>query len=109
MNHPYVGQKIGLATMHAKELAAGPPFRRVLGAEVVVASQLDTDSLGTFSGEVPRPDAWVETCALKAELAFQTMDVDCAIASEGSRAQVSTQASGRGTSPENVPRLSVSS
>ncbi len=90
MNHPYVGQKIGLATMHAKELAAGPPFRRVLGAEVVVASQLDTDSLGTFSGDVPRPDALVETCVLKAELAFRTMDVDCAIASEGSYGPIDT-------------------
>ena len=70
--------------MHAKEQAAGPAFRRVLGAEIVVAPQLDTDQLGTFSGEVPRPDALVETCAIKAELAFRSLDVDCAIANEGS-------------------------
>jgi hypothetical protein len=49
-----------------------------------VAPQLDTDELGTFSGEVPRPDALVETCVLKAELAFRSLDVDCAIANEGS-------------------------
>ena len=50
--------------MHAKELAVAPPFRRLLAAEIVVASQLDTDELGTFSGEVPRPDALVEcVCA----------------------------------------------
>jgi hypothetical protein len=82
--HPYAGQRIGLATIHAKELAVAPPFRRVLGAEIVVAPDLDTDELGTFSGEVPRPDALVETCVLKAELAFRTLDVDCAIANEGS-------------------------
>ena len=70
--------------MHAKELAVAPPFRRLLDAEIVVASQLDTDELGTFSGEVPRPDALVETCAIKAELAFRSLDVDCAIANEGS-------------------------
>ena len=70
--------------MHAKELAVAPPFRRLLDAEIVVASQLDTDELGTFSGEVPRPDALVETCVLKAELAFRSLDVDCAIANEGS-------------------------
>jgi hypothetical protein len=35
-------------------------------------------------GEVPRPDALVETCALKAELAFHALDVDCAVANEGS-------------------------
>lgn len=82
--HPYAGARIGLATIHAKELAAAPAFRRVLGAEVVVAPNLDTDELGTFSGEVPRPDALVETCAIKAEMVFRTMDVDCALASEGS-------------------------
>src|SRR5258708_38411020 len=70
--------------MHAKELAVAPPFRRVLGAEIVAATELDTDALGTFSGEVPRPDALVETCAIKAELAFRSVDVDCAIANEGS-------------------------
>jgi len=56
----------------------------VLDAEVLVAPDLDTDKLGTFSGEVPRPDALVETCAIKAEMVFKTMDVDCALASEGS-------------------------
>ena len=50
----------------------------------MVAPDLDTDTLGTFSGEVPRPDALVETCAIKAELAFRSLDVDCAIANEGS-------------------------
>ena len=84
IGHPYANKRIGLATMHAKELAIAPPFRRLLGAEIVVAPELDTDALGTFSGEVPRPDALVETCVLKAELAFRSLDVDCAIASEGS-------------------------
>ena len=70
--------------MHAKEQAVAPPFRRVLGTEIVVAPDVDTDELGTFSGEVPRPDALVETCVLKAELVFRTLDVDCAIANEGS-------------------------
>jgi len=70
--------------MHEKEQALGPAFRRVLGAEVLSAPELDTDALGTFSGEVPRPDALVETSLLKAELVFQAMDVDCGMASEGS-------------------------
>jgi hypothetical protein len=81
--HPYFQGRIGLATIHAKELAIAPPFRRVLGAEIVVAPD-DTDQLGTFSGEIPRPDALIETCLLKAELAFGSLDVDCALASEGS-------------------------
>lgn len=81
--HPYSQARIGLATIHAKERAIAPAFRRVLGAEVVVASG-DTDKLGTFSGEIPRPDALIETCLLKAELAFGSLDVECALASEGS-------------------------
>ena len=84
LEHPYAGQRIGLATIHGKDRAIVPPFRRVLGADVVVAPNLDTDLLGTFSGEVPRPDALVETCVLKAELAFRSLDVDCALANEGS-------------------------
>jgi hypothetical protein len=81
--HPYFEARIGLATIHAKERAIAPAFRRVLGAEVVVAPD-DTDQLGTFSGEIPRPDALIETCLLKAELVFGSLDVDCALASEGS-------------------------
>ena len=88
--HPYAGQHIALATMHAKELAVAPPFRRVLGADIVIAPDIDTDALGTFSGEVPRPDALVETCAIKAELAFRSLDVDCAIANEGSYGPIDT-------------------
>lgn len=84
IGHPYANVRIGLATIHAKELAIAPPFRRLLDADVVVAHGLDTDALGTFSGEVPRPDALVETCVIKAELAFRSLDVDCAIANEGS-------------------------
>jgi hypothetical protein len=82
--HPYARQRIGLATMHEKERALAPAFRRVLGAELVVPV-LDTDVLGTFSGEVPRPDALVETALLKAEMLFEAMPgLDCALASEGS-------------------------
>ncbi len=82
--HPYKNERIALATIHAKDRAIAPPFWRVLGAEIVVAESIDTDTLGTFSGEIPRPAPLVETCLQKAEMAFASLDVDCAIASEGS-------------------------
>ncbi|HZQ00824.1 MAG TPA: DUF6671 family protein [Reyranella sp.] len=82
--HPYKDARIALATIHGKDRAIGAPFRRVLHAEVVVAKGIDTDSLGTFSGEIPRPAPLVETCLQKAEMAFSRLDVDCALASEGS-------------------------
>ncbi len=82
--HPYANKRIGLATIHAKELAIAPPFRRLLAADVVVAPKIDTDTLGTFSGEIPRNDELIQTAVVKAQMAFATLDVDCAIASEGS-------------------------
>ncbi len=82
--HPYARTRIGLATIHSKELAIAPPFRRLLDATVVVAPEVDTDTLGTFSGEIQRNDELTHTAVIKAEMAFTTLDVDCAIASEGS-------------------------
>src|SRR5262245_48896897 len=82
--HPYAHRRIGLATMHAKERAIAPPFRRLLDADVTPVPDLDTDRLGTFSGEVPRPDALVETSLLKAEMVFDSLDVECGLANEGS-------------------------
>jgi hypothetical protein len=82
--HPYSKERIALATIHNKDRAIAPPFRRLLGAEIVVAGGIDTDTLGTFSGDIPRPGPLVETCLAKAEMAFQASDADCALASEGS-------------------------
>ena len=45
---PYVGKTIAIATMHAKEHAVGKPFRRWLGADVIVAAGIDTDAIGTL-------------------------------------------------------------
>jgi hypothetical protein len=82
--HPYAGKVVGLATIHAKERAIAPPFRRLLGAKVEVAPGVDTDSLGTFSGEIARPASQVEVTDMKARMTFEAMDVECSIASEGS-------------------------
>ena len=82
--HPYAGKVVGLATIHAKERAIAAPFRRLLGAKVEVAPGVDTDSLGTFSGEIPRPASQVEVTDMKARMTFEAMDVECSIASEGS-------------------------
>ena len=82
--HPYDGKLVGLATIHGKERAIAAPFRRVLGAEIVVAPGIDTDQLGTFSGEIARPASPVEVTDMKARMTFAAMDVDCSLASEGS-------------------------
>jgi hypothetical protein len=50
----YRDRRAVLATMHGKERAIGRPLRAGLGLEIVVPAALDTDRLGTFSGEVER-------------------------------------------------------
>jgi hypothetical protein len=82
--HPYAGKIVGLATIHAKERAIEAPFRRLLGARIEVAPGVDTDVLGTFSGEIARPASQVEVTDMKARMTFAAMDVDCSVASEGS-------------------------
>lgn len=49
----YRGQNIALTTKHQKESAIAPHFREQLDATLIVP-QIDTDRLGTFSGEIER-------------------------------------------------------
>jgi hypothetical protein len=80
----YGGRAISLATCHGKERVLARPFRRALGLDVVVASGFDTDRLGTFSGERPRPADAAETCRRKAEAGMAHTGLDLGLASEGS-------------------------
>lgn len=49
----YQDKEIVLTTKHGKEEAIGPVFAKILGARVK-SVELDTDTLGTFSGEIER-------------------------------------------------------
>ena len=73
-----------IATMHGKERVIAPVLERTLGVQVVVATDLDTDQLGTFSGEVERTLDPVEAAKLKCKLASEQYNCSLAIASEGS-------------------------
>lgn len=84
MPRPYEAQTAALATVHAKARAIGPAFRRRLGLALVVPEGIDTDRLGTFTGEVPRPAGLKETAILKARLGLAASGLPLAVASEGS-------------------------
>ena len=75
---------MALATRHGKERVLRRPFRAGLGVELVLAHAFDTDSLGSFSGERPRPADALTTCRLKAEAGLETCGVALGLASEGS-------------------------
>jgi len=78
------GRPVSLATRHGKERVLARPFRRGLDLTVVVASGFDTDLLGTFSGERPRPADALETCRRKAQAGMDHTGLDLGLASEGS-------------------------
>jgi len=80
----YRTRPISLATQHGKQRAVARPFRAALGLEVVVPPGLDTDSLGTFTGERPRPGTAMATCLAKARLGMAASGLPLGLANEGS-------------------------
>ena len=52
--HPFAGARIAFATMHGKEQLARHAFLDTLSADVIAPADLDTDQVGTFSGEIAR-------------------------------------------------------
>lgn len=72
-----------LATMHHKEAAIALPFADRLGLSLVVP-ELDTDQLGTFSGEVDRQGTALQTAVRKCQLGMMCSGLPFGIASEGS-------------------------
>ncbi len=80
---PYRGRSVALATMHGKEAAIAEPFARMLDLAVVVPETLNTDLLGTFTGEVERPGDMRATARQKALLGMQASGHALGVASEG--------------------------
>jgi hypothetical protein len=80
---PYRPNAIALATLHQKERVVAPPFRQQLNAEIIVA-EVDTDLLGTFSGEVERKGTMRDAALEKIRLGQEATGLACALASEGS-------------------------
>jgi len=82
--HYFKGKKVVIATKHGKEMVIGPVLEESFGMEYSVSENLDTDLLGTFTGEVERVLSPVEAARQKCILALQECDADFAIGSEGS-------------------------
>lgn len=79
----WAGRTAHLATMHGKEAALAPPLARLAGLEVRRVAGIDTDALGTFSGEVPRAGSVHEAAEAKARLAIEASGGDLGLGSEG--------------------------
>lgn len=79
----YHGARFALLTQHGKEQAIAPAFTRVLGARVLRVAGVDTDALGTFTREIPRPGTQLETAATKARVAREHSGLAFGLGSEG--------------------------
>lgn len=79
----FEGRKLLIATKHEKEKIIAPIFEKELGVNCFV-SDLDTDKLGTFTGEIERKEDSITTARNKCLLAMKLANCDLAIASEGS-------------------------
>lgn len=84
-NEYYSGATIIMPTKHAKSLAVAPPFWKHLEASVL-EFVIDTDVLGTFSGEVERKGNALDCARRKCELGIELLcgRADYCLSSEGS-------------------------
>jgi len=78
------GRTLVIATKHGKEQVLKPLLEEALGVNCILAAGLDTDVLGTFTGEVERTLDPLSTARRKCELAMEFTGTDLAISSEGS-------------------------
>lgn len=76
-------RKVAIATMHGKESVISPLLEAAFGMQCIV-SGVNTDQLGTFSGEIERELSPLEAAKQKCLLAMEITGYDMAIASEGS-------------------------
>lgn len=70
--------------MHQKEQVIAPLLNTAFNIVSVLPKDLNTDLLGTFSGEIERKESPLEVAKRKCMLAMEETGCDIAIASEGS-------------------------
>jgi hypothetical protein len=79
-------REILLVSKHNKEQVLAPLFLKHFNCTIVKSTKFDTDSLGSFSGEVKREKSAIETVIAKANLGLKSeeKEYDLVLSSEGS-------------------------
>jgi len=80
----FAGRTLVIATKHAKERVIAPVLERALDLRCITPDALDTDELGTFTGEIERQLDPLETAREKCRRAMDATGCDLAVANEGS-------------------------
>ena len=83
VDHPYTGKGAVLATKHDKLPLIAPPLEQAVGLRVKAVA-VDTDALGTFTGDIPRQGPPLDTAIAKARLGMHAAGRPLGLASEGS-------------------------
>lgn len=81
-DHPYRGHAAALGTRHGKQAQLSVPLRGMVGIGVL-AVDVDTDALGTFTGEVPRTLSMRDAAIAKARMAIDASGCSLGLGSEG--------------------------
>jgi len=84
MKNIFQNRQLVLATKHKKEQVMIPLLEGQLGVACRVVENFDTDSLGTFTGEVERQHDALTTLRMKCLHAMEITSCDLGVASEGS-------------------------
>lgn len=79
----YAGRQITLTTKHGKDRVVSLPVRLGLEASLILPEGIDTDALGTFTGERQRVGTPRETALRKARLGMVALGIPLGLASEG--------------------------
>lgn len=77
-------RKLIIATKHKKESVIAPKLEKALGVSCFIDADFDTDTFGTFSGEIERKKDPISTAREKCLSAMKKNKCDLGIASEGS-------------------------
>lgn len=80
----YKGKSLVIASMHKKEKVLAPLLLQKLGVSCVIPPDFNSDTFGTFSGEIHRSKDPLDTARDKCTLAMQITNCDLAVSSEGS-------------------------
>jgi hypothetical protein len=84
MQSIFHGRQLIITTKHEKHHAIAPVLERLLGVSCVLSSEFDTDSLGTFSGEIERKKDALATVREKCQVGMREANIDLGVATEGS-------------------------
>jgi hypothetical protein len=84
MTDRYTAQRIALLTQHGKERVIAPVLEPALACQVERIDGYDTDQLGTFTRETPRPGTQLAAARRKARVGMELSGLPLGLASEGS-------------------------